>query len=567
MRHTSQDVVVTSQRGHRRSSSSSTSTGSRIPGPPQTSPRSSVQQWLDALDTQAPPPPTPVIPTSQPVSMYSGVTTSIPLGYSASQMAAQRVHSSRQSQMSRRSRLSNTSATVMQGMMDFSTQMSNNITHLADGIRVDAANREDAMRHESLAHEQCHQIQANERDRIQRDEALEREKLLKQEATEWRREAALREERVRADALAREELRVRSQAEADEWNLAREKAQAEFKAKNIQFRIQANNELQHQKLDAEMKVQLAQMEMMERREIEFQQEKLREKDITAKEMEVHLLLERQLAEEKRKTLRLECEAKFRRHELAESRRLASIPEHVSSEQRGPSHTGIPQLYTYSVPTPGPTHSYGLLESLPRVPETPPKFAQPVVTLALETFPILAPPMLGQLSVVSATHTAPTVPLNLRTIPQARPSVVSSSVVASGVAVSTTACTAPSHMVPVANIQPPVKTPAGTMPTPIATIPTQTSLVSAVPPVATTISVSPAVTSVSAPPVVTTVQATTLSVSTFIVPVATVTAAPAAPIVVVKQPQQTKPYTGQTSWKSYKEYFTRLALCSGWTTRG
>ena len=38
MRHTSLDVVVTSQRGHRRSSSSSTSTGSRIPGPPQISP-------------------------------------------------------------------------------------------------------------------------------------------------------------------------------------------------------------------------------------------------------------------------------------------------------------------------------------------------------------------------------------------------------------------------------------------------------------------------------------------------------------------------------------------------
>jgi len=40
----------------------------------------------------------------------------------------------------------------------------------------------------------------------------------------------------------------------------------------------------------------------------------------------------------------------------------------------------------------------------------------------------------------------------------------------------------------------------------------------------------------------------------------------APIVVVKQPQPTKPYTGQTSWKQYKEYFTRLALCNGWVTK-
>jgi len=218
--------------------------------------------------------------------------------------------------------------------------------------------------------------------------------------------------------------------------LAGEKRKPNLKLK-IKFKIQANNELQHQKLDAEMKVQIEQMEMMERREIGFQQEKLCEKDITAKEMDAHLLLERELAEEKRKTLRLEYEAKFRRHELAEYRRLASIPEHLSSEQRGPTHTGIPQPYTYSVPMPGPTHSYGLLESLPRVPKIPPKFVEPVVTPAIRTFPFPVTPMLGQLSVVSATHTAPTVPLNLRTVPQARPSVVSSSVVASGAVVSTT----------------------------------------------------------------------------------------------------------------------------------
>jgi len=172
-------------------------------------------------------------------------------------------------------------------------------------------------------------------------------------------------------------------------------------------------------------------------------------------------------------------------------------------------------------------------------------------------------VLGQLSLISATHTAPRVPLNLRTVPQARSSVVSSSVVASGAAVSTAACTAPSHAVPVANIQIPIKPQAGTLRTPIAT---QTSLVSAVPPVVTTVSVPPVATLVSAPPAVTTVQAATSSVSTSVAPVATVTVALAARIVVVKQPQPTKPYTGQTSWKSYKQYFTRLALCNGWTTR-
>jgi len=256
--------------------------------------------------------------------------------------------------------------------------------------------------------------------------------------------------------------------------LAREKAQAEIKARNKQFKIQANNELQHQKQDAEMKVQIAHMELMERRELEFQQEKLREKDITAKEMEARLQLEQQLAEEKRKMLRLEYEAKFRRHEIAKSRRLAPIPECESSlgvKQRGPVRTGVHQQYTYSVPTSSLAHSYSLLESLPRVPETPPKFAQPVVTPALGTFPFPAPPVLGPLSLVSATHTAPTVPLNLRTAPEAMSNVVSSSVVTPGAAVSTAACTASSYLVSVANTQLPVKPPAGTMPTPIVTIPT------------------------------------------------------------------------------------------------
>jgi len=137
-----------------------------------------------------------------------------------------------------------------------------------------------------------------------------------------------------------------------------------------------------------------------------------------------------------------------------------------------------------------------------VPETSPKFAQPVVTPALGTFQFPVPTVLGQLSVVSATHTAPTVPLNLRTVPQAMSNVVSSSVVVPGAAVSTAACTAPNYLVPVANTQLPVKPPAGTMPTLITKIPTQTSIVSSVPPVATSINVPPVVTTISVPPVVT-----------------------------------------------------------------
>ena len=214
---------------------------------------------------------------------------------------------------------------------------------------MDATHREDAMHHESLAREQCHRIQANKRDRIQRDEALEREKLQQQEATELRQEdirvrqeAALREEKIRADDLARKELKI-----------AREKAQAEIKAKNKQFKIQANNELQRQKQDAEMKVQLAQMELMERHELEFQQEKMREKDITAKEMEAHLLLERQLAEEKRKTNDWNMRPKFTGTNLPS---LGDWPRFLNKyhQSKGDPHilvylNSIPTVYLRQVP--------------------------------------------------------------------------------------------------------------------------------------------------------------------------------------------------------------------------
>jgi len=38
-----------------------------------------------------------------------------------------------------------------------------------------------------------------------------------------------------------------------------------------------------------------------------------------------------------------------------------------------------------------------------------------------------------------------------------------------------------------------------------------------------------------------------------------------PVVVVTQFQQPKPYTGASSWKSYREYFERLAAVNGWAT--
>ena len=55
---------------------------------------------------------------------------------------------------------------VIQGVVDCLSKVTDSLAHLAEGTRLDAACREDAMRHESLAREQCHRIQASERERV-----------------------------------------------------------------------------------------------------------------------------------------------------------------------------------------------------------------------------------------------------------------------------------------------------------------------------------------------------------------------------------------------------------------
>ena len=41
------------------------------------------------------------------------------------------------------------------------------------------------------------------------------------------------------------------------------------------------------------------------------------------------------------------------------------------------------------------------------------------------------------------------------------------------------------------------------------------------------------------------------------------AAPPAPTVIIKQPEPVRPYTGQSSYKAYKEYFERICLYNEW----
>jgi len=79
--------------------------------------------------------------------------------------------------------------------------------------------------------------------------------------------------------------------------------------------ISANREIEKQRIEADMRTQISHIEAMEIREAEFVIEKANEKELAVSEMQGCMLLERELAEEKQKNLRLEFEVKTRRLEM------------------------------------------------------------------------------------------------------------------------------------------------------------------------------------------------------------------------------------------------------------
>jgi len=56
------------------------------------------------------------------------------------------------------------------------------------------------------------------------------------------------------------------------------------------------------------------------------------------------------------------------------------------------------------------------------------------------------------------------------------------------------------------------------------------------------------------------------VSTATAPETPAAVASTAPIVIVRQLKEVRPYDGKTSWKSFREHFTRVAKANQWTTK-
>ena len=107
--------------------------------------------------------------------------------------------------------------------------------------------------------------------------------------------------------------------------------EAEFKRK--QMEISANSEIEKQRIEVDMRTQISHIEARERREAEYMVKKAKEKEFVTKEMQACMQLERELADEKQKNLKLEYEAKTRRleRELKE-KKLPTIKESESGDK-------------------------------------------------------------------------------------------------------------------------------------------------------------------------------------------------------------------------------------------
>ena len=179
----------------------------------QSSPHSSIQEWLQQVRPSALPP-TPTVVTSQAVSK-------LPIGATASVLAPQRSRSSRHSHGGTRYSRHSSRPSVAMEVLDFTSKVTDNLLRVAESFRIDAANREKAQKHEALVREQCQcqyaerqRQQAEEKEKILRQEANEWEQTLAREALEWEQEAAKREQNLlKYAALCEERMQKEAQAQ------------------------------------------------------------------------------------------------------------------------------------------------------------------------------------------------------------------------------------------------------------------------------------------------------------------------------------------------------------------
>ena len=594
----------------------------RCPTSPQSSSHSSVHEWLQATGTHAP----PASPVESVSSSSSELRQVLAPRTEAPVVVPPSVRSSRVSRMTRTSRRSVASCLAME-IFRFAREMSGQTAQLVGQMQAQAQAHQDQIlaqadvqRQEAKQREEAQraEVQAQRAEaQAQRAEAKQREEMLIQMKVAT--EQALRKEKADADEATRKREQLYMEHE-----LKRQKVMVEANTTLQQERVKADlhGEVAHMEALKRREAEFQQLQEKERESARDAQLKLRE--LAAQELKERVHLERELVKQQQQNLLLRKQREVDRLEAqvdrqllqqaqdslakpASKAKLAPVrkematlsPETVEliEPDTPPSSQNRPKLTRRMLPVdvgvqacpatvseslalnvgltsqsqglgapsgiPLPT-SVGPLV-LPKGPELVP-VRQPEVSLDVGQAVYTAGtrpvgPQVSSMGHLSTSH----LPVGMAIQPaQAHqslaPPLVPTSVLGS---MSSTpvvpTCVMSTSSTNVATAMTSTSVGADTRPTyvslgvPLTSAPHLVNT-KAVPCVVTTASAPPPLPPVSQDPGTGGPIPSSGTVS-FV--------APPAPTVIIRQPEPVRPYTGQSSYKAYKEYFEKVCLCNEW----
>ena len=242
---------------------------------PQSSPHTSVREWLQTSGTAAPPP----SPAESVSSSSSELQQAFASGAEAAMVMPPPARSSRMSRTCRRS----VASSLAMEIFGFSKEMTSHVAHMAGQMQTEAKHREEAQ-----------QVEAKRREKAQRAEAERRKEAQREEARAQRAEAERREEVLRVEArkceelaVTREQMLIQMKTVTDQTSADREKAQIEANQRREQAQLEvtqnreqllmehglkrqkmlvdANTTLLQEKLKMDVNREVANLEALERR--------------------------------------------------------------------------------------------------------------------------------------------------------------------------------------------------------------------------------------------------------------------------------------------------------------
>jgi len=505
---------------------------------PESSLHSSIHHWLQTAEPSVPPS-SQVEPSLS--SNPSELHPPLPLGADAAIMAP-RTRTSRVSHSTRRTRRSATSSVAAE-ILGFSREMTGHLVNVVGQMQAQA------------------QVQQN---------------LNQNQLEAMRADAKIREEKIRNENLVREQMLVKMKTEADEASCKREQFYMDHEFKRQKLIFDCNTAVQQEKIKSDSHREIACMEVMERRELEFQhaQEKERERAIVAQQK-----LRELVSEELQERIQLE---RGEKQCVVETQPKMFENTGVLSSDRPTMVAPIAATATTTtvsyVPA-GMTRVVQLPQQQQMLPPVWPPFAASPPTVPLATAP---PPVTSYAATTQAVHVAPAVPPPAAPAPvmpytlcvPAAPVAHAVSPLAATIqgtlppifaataapAASTVPAAPVAFAAPAVTSSPPGHATLQTLVANLGAATCSTSVASGLP-----VSCVPALMDFKSLPTGAPVPATFVSAA----PVPTLSAAQpvaAAPTVIIRQHETVRPYTGATSYKTYKEYFSRIASCNGWSSK-